>query len=229
MSQQVHGFALLAVAAAFAMVGSSATGQATFSWDFEDGTDQGWGSGFGGDADQEFPIVDIGGSLRMQVLRDGGFQEAGYGSGSDPFLVAFNLAGMNPADSVISYDYYIDTSPGDFGTYLQLATYYNGGSGGYAQDHTVPYDLELDSTQLASGQVFSGTVTETLAAKGYDLSGFAFPETFGRLGLIINGDGANATVYYDNITISAIPEPGTLGLLVIGALALLRRRRQAAA
>jgi hypothetical protein len=229
MSHRVHGFALLAVAAALAMVGSSATGQATFSWDFEDGTDQGWGSSFGGDADQEFPIVDIGGSLRMQVLRDGGFQEAGYASGSDPFLVAFNLAGMNPADSVISYDYYIDTSPGNFGTFLQLGTYYNGGSGGYAQDFATPYDVELDTTQLASGQVFSGTVTETLADK-YDFAAsttpFAFPaETFGRLGLIINGDGASATVYYDNITISAIPEPGTLGLLMIGALALLRRRR----
>jgi hypothetical protein len=225
MNRHTRSLTLPALVAALTLAAFPALGQIMVSWDFQDGTDQGWGAGFGDDASQAFPIVDIGGSMRMQVLRDGGFQEAGYQSGSAPFLAAFNLAGLNPATSVIRYDYYIDTAPGNFGTFLQLGTYYNGGSGGYTQDFTAPYDLELNGTQLASGQVFSGTVTESLADKGYDLSGFSFPETFGRFGLIINGDGANATVHYDNISITAIPEPGALGLLLLGGLGLLRRRR----
>ena len=74
-------------------------------------------------------------------------------------------ASTNEANTVVSYDYYIDTSlsPGNYGNFLQIGTYYNEGSGAYAQDFPgTGKELELNGTQLASGSVFSGTVSFTL-------------------------------------------------------------------
>jgi PEP-CTERM motif len=214
----------LAICAALLLSGGQAQGQSV-TFDFEDGTDQGWGAGFGNDASQAHPIVNIGGSNRMGVLRDGGFQEAGRESGNvaEPFFIAMNAASINESLYNLSYDWYVDTSPGNYGTFLQLGTYVNTGNGYYAQDFpNVGKDVELDSTQLASGGVFSGTVSETFAAKGFDLP---LAQTFMRLGLIVNGDGA-ATVYFDNINISLIPEPATLALAGLGGLGLLCMRRR---
>lgn len=198
-------------------------------FDFEDGTDQGFGAKFNNDASESFPIVNIGGSLRMGVLRNGDFQEADHGSGADPFLAAFNAATANPSGYAISYDWYVDTSLGGYGTYLQLGTYINAGQGSfpYVQDFPATgKDVELNGTQLASGQVFSGTISETLTTKYGALNADFLAAPFQRLGLIINGDGADAIVYFDNISISPIPEPTSLCLLILSAPALLMMRRR---
>src|ERR1019366_5890008 len=138
-------------------------------FDFQNGTDQGFGLKFSNDASASFAIVNIGGSLRMAVPRTGAFQEADRASqGSDAFLAAMNAATLNPSDYQISYDWYVDTSlsPGNNGTFLQLGTYINAGSGAFSQDYPgTGKDVELNGTQLASGQVFSGTVAETLTQK----------------------------------------------------------------
>jgi hypothetical protein len=199
------------------------------TFDFEDGTDQGFGHKFGsGDASETFPIDLIGGSQRMRVLRNGDFQEAErQGSNtSDPFYQAMLAASTNEAGYAVSYDWYVDTSTwgANAGSFLQLGTYVNTGSGYYAQDFpNTGKDVELNGTQLASGQVFSGNVTETFAQKGFDMPA---GETFFRFGLIINGDGSAQTVHYDNIRIFPVPEPATLALfgLAVPALALRRRR-----
>ena len=63
------------------------------------------------------------------------------------------------AESVylLSYDWYVDTSPGNFGTFLQVGTYVNTGSGYYAQDFPgVGRDVELGAVELASGGIFWG-------------------------------------------------------------------------
>jgi hypothetical protein len=60
-------------------------------------------------------------------------------------------------------------------------------------------------------------VSETFAAKGFDLPG---AETFFRLGIIMNGDGTNATVHFDNIQVAPVPEPTAIGLMGMAALAL---------
>jgi hypothetical protein len=211
------------------VVTSQVHGQSV-TFDFQDGTDQGFGLKFNNDASASFPIVNIGGSLRMGLLRTGAFQEADNGSGSNPLLAAMNAATFNPAGFKLSYDWYVDTSlsPGNYGNFLQVGSYINSGSGAYVQNFGAIKEVELNGTQLASGSVFSGTVTETFAAAyGNPLAAGFQAQTFMRLGLIMNGDGSAATVYFDNISITPVPEPASLSLfgLAVPALWMMRRRK----
>jgi hypothetical protein len=165
----------------------------------------------------------------MAVPRTGAFQEADHGSGSDPFLSAMNAAVLNPSGYTISYDWYVDTSlsPGNYGNFLQVGTYINAGGGAYQQDFGTIKEVELNGGQLASGQVFSGTFSATFTqAYGAIDPGF-LGQTFMRVGLILNGDGTAATVYFDNISVQPVPEPSSLSLLGLAAPALwmMRRRR----
>ena len=202
----------------------------SITFNFQDGTDQGFGGGFGNDASIAFPIVNIGGSLRMEVLDTAAFQQAGRESqGTDAFFNAMNAGMLAPTLYEISYDWYVDTSlsPGNYGNFLQLGTYINSGAGGYIQDFPAVKDMELNGVQLASGQVFSGTVTETIFAKYGDPGANFLGQTFLRFGLISNGDGTQAKVYYDNISIRpVVPEPGSAGLAALGGALLLHRRRR---
>lgn len=219
-----QSFVVAAIAALLFAAGRAPAQSVTYT--FEDGTDQGWGKKFADDASESFPIVNIGGSNRMAVLRNGDFQETERNTGTptDPLFQALLAASGNEAGYEISYDYYIDTAPfaAGAGSFLQLGTYVNTGSGYYAQNFGAVKELELGSAQLTSGQVFSGTVTQTLAAKGFDL-----PEAqnFFRLGFIINGDGANQVVHFDNISVRPVPEPASLAVFGIVLLAMRRGRR----
>jgi hypothetical protein len=218
-------FHVAAMAALFVGAGRAS---AAVVYTFEGGTDEGWGHKFSDDASESFPIDNIGGSNRMQVLRNGDFQEAERTTSNpaDPLYQEMLAASANEAGYQISYDYYIDTSAfgAGAGTFLQVGPYVNTGSGDYAQNFGTPKELELNGAQLASGQVFSGTVTQTFAQKGFDLPD---AQTFFRLGLILNGDGANQAVHFDNITVGAVPEPATLGLFALTLPALAIRRRRA--
>ena len=156
----------------------------------------------------------------------GGFQVANVSSGANgsDFYNAMQAAAINPNGYTLSYNWRVDTSTfgANSGTFLQIGTFVNTGSGYYAQ-HTS--EVQLNGTQLASGQVFSGTVTENVGA-----SGFAMPaaDTFFRLGLIENGDGTSPVgVYFTDISVSPVPEPSSLSLFILGvvpAFWMMRRR-----
>jgi hypothetical protein len=225
----MHSVSCAAALAALLVIGAPTFGQ-TVVFDFEDGTDQGFGGSFDNMDTVTFPIVDIGGSMRMAVLATNGFQETSRMGDDNPFVAAMNLAMANPTLSTISYDWYVDTSlatnPGGF---LELGTYINAGSGAYAQNGN---QAQLSGAELGSGGVFSGTISQTFSEMFGALDPGFLNQTFHRLGLIVNNDevmdpnpALDLTVYYDNVTINAIPEPASLGLLLIGGLCLLRRRR----
>jgi hypothetical protein len=224
--RRVYG---LAAAAALLFSATSVSAQVAI-FDFEGGTDQGFGTGFGNDASATFPIVNIAGSNRMEVTDTAAFQQAGRETSNpaDPWFIALLAASANESLATLSYDWYIDTSlaPGTNGTFLQLGTFLNTGSGYYAQNFPAAgKEVELNGAQLASGQVFSGTVNINLGAAGYNMP---LGETFFRPGLISNGDGTGVKIYYDNIRLTVVPEPATVALAGLGlaGIGLISRRRK---
>src|SRR5437867_4488530 len=70
-----HLFRMAAIAAL--LLGAAKASAQSSIFDFEDGTDQGFGTGFGDDASKTFTIATVAGSKRMFVPRTGAFQEAG--------------------------------------------------------------------------------------------------------------------------------------------------------
>ncbi len=219
----------LAAAAVLLLESVSVTAQSV-TFDFESGGDQGWGNAFAPDPSDTVmkPIDNIAGSNRMRITRTGGFQQSSRRSFNitEPYHLAMEAAAANEGLYLISYDYYIDTSGANDGTFLQLGTFVNTNmSGEYAQDFPgTGKDVELSGADLASGNIFSSTVSETFAAKGYNLP---IGRTDYELGLIINGDNTEPlNVWFDNIRVAPIPEPASLALVSFAAAALLSKRRR---
>jgi hypothetical protein len=203
---------------------TQALGQPSVTYNFSDGTADGWvASGFG--SSPPATVVNIGGSNYINIPL-GGFQVANDSHGADgsAFYNAMQAAAANPAGYNISYDWNINTAPFSGATFLQVGTFVNTGSGYYAQDFGAVKEVELNGAQLASSQVFSGHVSINLAAVS-----FVMPpaDTFFRLGFIENGNGTGVSVSFTDISVSPIPEPASLSLLGLAAPAvwMIRRRR----
>jgi hypothetical protein len=216
----------LNLAAAALLFGAIQSHGQSVTFDFQDGTSQGWANaGFSGT-----PLatnVNIGGSLRV-YLPLGGFQVGNVSTGNSgsPLYQAMAAALNNPAGYNLSYDYYIDTSTFTAGAgFLQLGSFVNAGSGYYQQDFGAVKEFELNGTQLASGQVFQGHVSVNFTVFPVDTN--APSETFFRLGLIENGTaGVGLGVYFDNISVSPVPEPTSLSLLALAVPAFWMMRRR---
>lgn len=224
---------ITSLAAAVALLGLGAIqaqGQSV-TFNFSDSTADGWVNG-GFSSSPASTVANIGGNNYISIPL-GGYQVANVNSGTvsgapaSSFNAAMLAAINNPVGYDLSYNYYIDTSTFTTpGTYLQLASYVNTGSGFYGSTGTPSaYEPQFNGTQVASGSVFSGTVTIPFTAFGTDAS--AATETYFRLGLVLNGNGAGINVDYTSISIAPVPEPSTLalaGLGALGSLMLFRRR-----
>jgi hypothetical protein len=213
----------LAAAVALVLGSIQAQGQSVI-YNFSDGNADGWAnSGFG--STPAATVANIGGQNYISIPV-GGFQVANVTSSTSTlstFAAAMAAAAANPAGYDISYNYYVDTSTWTGSpTYLQIGTFVNTGSGYYAQDYGSPNEVQLNGTQMASGQVFQGTVTINLAAVGY-----AMPpaDTFFRLGLVENSNGTGVVDFTD-ISVSPVPEPASLALIGLGMAGLIMMRRR---
>jgi hypothetical protein len=224
---------ITSLAAAVALLGLGAIqaqGQSV-TFNFSDNTSDGWVNG-GFSSSPASTVVTIGANNYISEAL-GVYQVANVNSGTvsgapaSTFNSAMLAALENPAGYQLTYNYYINTATFTTpGTYLQLGSYVNTGLGFYGSPGTPSsYEPALNGTQVASGGVFSGTVTVPFTAFGTDAN--AATETYFRLGLILNGNGSGINVDYTDISITPVPEPSTLalaGLGAMGGLMLFRRR-----
>jgi hypothetical protein len=220
-------FTNMGAVAALILGAIQAQGQSVL-YNFSDGMADGWVNG-GFTSSPASTVVPIAGQNYISIPI-GGFQVANVGAGSGDLYNAMAAAAANPAGYDISYNYYINTAGISGATFLQVGTFVNSGSGYYKQDFGSPNELQLSGAQIASGQIFTGTITVNMATAGYALPA----DTFYRLGLIDNADAgaSNIVVDFTDISIAPTPEPKSLALLGLAALAapafwMIRRRRSA--
>ena len=210
----------------------------SFTFTFADNTSDGWVAG-GFSSSPALPLVSIVGQNYISVPLSGSYQVANVNSGSMSgvpalqagFNAAMNAAFHNPSAYELTYNYYLDTSGAEWatgatpGTFLQLGSYANTGTGTYGQTGTPSaYEPQWNGTQMASGSIFYGTATVPFTAYGTDPNA----DTYYRLGFILNGNGTGVSIDITDISITqVVPEPATLamcGMGLLGGLLALRRR-----
>jgi hypothetical protein len=104
------------------------------------------------------------------------------------------------------------------------------GVGGYFT-HLVPVSLEAFDASNNSLGVVTSAFSDNLALSGDAGSSpnefLQFSSSAGIESIVITGDPFGGSLTLDDLTIEPVPEPATLGLVMAGAIAALRKRRVA--
>ena len=101
------------------------------------------------------------------------------------------------------------------------------------QTYVFGFDFANDNGGLAASDAFTALVNgaalfsvDNLAAQDYVHRMYSFVATGSTTSLAFRGYNDNGYVELDNVTVAAVPEPGSLALIGGGLLALASRRRE---
>jgi len=224
----------LCTLAAGAVLAAPTAAGAQLLFSFEDGL-QGWGpTNFFSGPDE--PIVQAAttgatdGSTSLEIIhlaRNAFSWNGGVTMGSDPGdalaaqFSAIQNAAANPSAWSITFDVTMDPAlVGNDATFYNI-TFALNSSAGFAQVDNV---FEVGEAELAGTDLVQETVEIPLTS----FSALPGPDnTFTQFFIAQNQNGArdNASIFIDNIRL--VPEPASLALLGLGALAIGLRRRTA--
>lgn len=144
--------------------------------------------------------------------------------GQDAFALAMNQAALNPAQWRLELDVtYRDADiPDGSVTFLNLSLWMNSDAG-FKNVHSLAFTGGHEDT----------TKNISVPLTDFAATPLAVNSSFYQLGIGMNGNwgAGSAVVYFDNIRLTPVPEPSTVALLSLGAVAglgaLLRRRKVA--
>jgi len=130
----------------------------------------------------------------------------------------FTLGGADNQSGGYSNTVYQAHVPGSSGGYSGTAYFNTGVARSIGWHHAV----------LDMSQIVGGACTATFSIDGALAVARPFTGAAGINVIELNDGFGSQPAFYDNVTLSSVPEPGTLALIVLGglgAVAMLRRRR----
>ncbi len=176
------------------------------------------------DGQWSMAVTQTGGGFSWNTKREGNASNV-----TDPFYQAWNVASTLPESQVfVEFDVIYRTADiPDTGNFMNVLVYMNNDNG-FRQ---IPADVALlDQPHIANN--IDQTFHVTIPISQFGGLGDRIPTNgnFYQLGWSMNGDwgDGDATVYFDNVKISVVPEPASVGALGLAGLTALARRRRSA-
>jgi len=171
-------------------------------------------------------------SARAQnIVQDPGFESDTMGSTSAPNSLSGNDCQVTGGTSYVadfasdahSGNNYVEISPdGDTSTIQQTLTTQSGADYNLSFYYEV---LVLDPTTIDFGST-SESISDTTTNGWVPASYTDLPATSSST--VLSFSTANEGVFIDDVSVTAVPEPASLGLLTVAAVGIMARRRKTA-